>query len=49
METATAAGMVVTSASDDMIKEMREACQPVYDSMEKEIGGIVTRVEESFA
>ena len=49
VETATAAGMVVTSASDDMIKEMREACQPVYDSMEKEIGGIVTRVEESFA
>lgn len=49
VEIATAAGMVVTSASDDMIKEMREACQPVYDSMEQEIGNIVTRVEDFFA
>ena len=49
VETATAAGMTVTSASDEMIAEMREACQPVYDSMEKEIGDIVTRVEDFFA
>lgn len=49
VETATAAGMVVTSASDDMIQEMREVCQPVYDSMKQEIGDIVTRVEDFFA
>ncbi|BCK84268.1 MAG: TRAP transporter substrate-binding protein [Oscillospiraceae bacterium] len=49
VETATAAGMVVTSASDDMIQEMREACQPVYDSMKQEIGDIVTQVEDFFA
>ena len=49
VETVTAAGMKVTSASDEMIAEMRAACQPVYDSMEKEVGDIVVRVQEFFA
>lgn len=49
VEVATEAGMIITPASDEMIAEMREACQPVYDSMEQEVGEIVTRVENFFA
>ena len=48
VEVATEAGMTITPASDEMIAEMREACQPVYDSMEQEIGDIVVDVQEFF-
>lgn len=48
VDTATAAGMIVSAASDEMIAEMRAACQPVYDSMEAEVGDMVVRVQEFF-
>lgn len=42
------AGTIITSMPEEEIAKMRQACQPVYDSMAEEAGEIVHTVESFF-
>lgn len=47
-QTAADSGMIITQMPEDEIAKMREACQPVYDSMADEVGDIVNQVASYF-